>query len=200
MGCDIHMYTEAKMSVNGNPTWVCVDSWKLNRYYGEAGEPQYEVRPVYRARDYSLFTLLAGVRSSGDNPVLSDRRGLPRDASDAINDASDRWGGDGHSHGWATLKELVDFNAEHKFVSYTGMVSPEQAKLLDEEGVAPDSWCGATSDRTYVQRSFKHEQRCLERLIEVLTERAKDEFWVFVDAALTDEQMENFRIVFWFDN
>ena len=43
MGCDIHLYTERKRSVNGKTQWINVDYWKKNPYYGDDEyEREYE--------------------------------------------------------------------------------------------------------------------------------------------------------------
>lgn len=201
MGCDIHMHVEAKDSYTIEGKWRCIDLWKLNPYYGEdEWEREYVIEPIYRTRNYVLFTALAGVRSTGDNPCISNNRGLPEDVTDAVRAESDRWNGDGHSHGWATLKELVEASKQPYKVEHVGMVSPEQALELDTKGIAPDSWCAWTSDKSHVQRTFTHTYEPFDELIKLLVERAKKEFWVFGERELTDEQMENIRIVFWFDN
>ena len=62
----------------------------------------------YGGRCYRLFGLLAGVRDSSIDMIVPDRYGyLPDDVSVEIEDLSDEWGVDGHSHNYLTLKELM---------------------------------------------------------------------------------------------
>ena len=62
----------------------------------------------YGGRCYRLFGLLAGVRDSSIDMIVPDRYGyLPDDVSVEIEDLSDEWGVDGHSHNYLTLRELM---------------------------------------------------------------------------------------------
>jgi hypothetical protein len=122
MGCDIHVYTE---KLNSNNHWVNVDHWQLDEYYTEYSHSEdddpygpnthrWSLCPVYRGRDYELFSTLAGVRKGfGAGPQFSEPRGLPDDVSDMVRSESDRWDGDGHSHSYATLWELVQWKSQH---------------------------------------------------------------------------------------
>lgn len=63
----------------------------------------------YGGRCYRLFGLLAGVRDTSIDMVVPDRYGyLPDDVSVEIEDLSDEWGIDAHSHNYLTLRELMD--------------------------------------------------------------------------------------------
>ena len=62
----------------------------------------------YGGRCYRLFGLLAGVRDTSIDMIVPDRHDhLPDDVSVEIEDLSDEWGTDGHSHNYLTLKELM---------------------------------------------------------------------------------------------
>ena len=180
MGCDIHMFTEALRSVNDKPTWVNVDNWRVNPYYKEGnedGERPYDVQELHGRRNYTLFTVLAGVRSDDDdNKPVADPRGFPEDASPQTTAEYKRWEGDGHTHSWLTLQELIDHQAKNPTITYTGMLTPEQAKELDENGTEPEYWCGWTSNQDAVQRTWTVENNTLVPLIEKLKERMRDEF------------------------
>jgi hypothetical protein len=109
MGCDIHIYTEAKYIVNGVTKWHNIDNWRLNRYYGtDDNESEYNISPVYWGRNYELFAVLANVRGYYSDDVYT--KGLPDDVSDVVKNESDRLGVDGHSHSWYTLKELYEYH------------------------------------------------------------------------------------------
>lgn len=80
MGCDIHCFTEVKLS----DQWVFVHKTKIDR-------------------DYRLFGVLAGVRHSGQ---CFPRKGKPKDVSVLVQHKMDYWGGDSHSHSWVSIQEL----------------------------------------------------------------------------------------------
>jgi hypothetical protein len=118
MGCDIHFYVQKQM----NCVWVSADRWEPNKYADDEGEPKlaipYEKR-FYSGRNYDLFGILADVRNgrgfagldTGDGFVpIDDPRGLPVDVSEPVKADSDRWDGDGHSHSWFTVAELLAYD------------------------------------------------------------------------------------------
>jgi hypothetical protein len=92
MGCDIHAYVEVKR----NGRWNCE---------GDA----------FDCRNYGLFGFLAGVRNYSMVPVLAAPRGLPADVGDVVHQKSKRWGDDGHTHSWLSLRELADFDYAQQF-------------------------------------------------------------------------------------
>ena len=95
MGCDIHIFLERKNSKN---QWVDSMVYKNDPYVG--------FRPLsHYARSYTLFATLAGVR--GDDPIEYPK-GIPEDCSLEYKKLCDVWEGDGHSHSYFTLRELLD--------------------------------------------------------------------------------------------
>ena len=63
----------------------------------------------YSGRCYRLFGALAGVRDTSVDMVVPGRwDALPDDVSVEIEDLSDEWGMDGHSHNYLTLRELMN--------------------------------------------------------------------------------------------
>lgn len=152
MGCDIHLHVEVR-DQSGN--------WS-----------ELEGAPSYRGRNYELFAMLADVRNYGETPgeiseadwlasadhgmLHSDRidpidepRGLPDDVSAAVQQSSDEWGIDGHSHSWFTVEELLSVDWATRMITYRGYVSPEQfyrfKRFNGSIGTTPESWCGYTS-------------------------------------------------------
>lgn len=198
MGCGIHLFTERKRTINNVEKWVCIDHFKLNPYYGEGEESQFEFVNIYGDRNYKLFATLADVRNYDNNPVISAPRHLPDDCSDIIKKESDSWGSDGHSHSYLTLKELKDFREENKITKYSGMMTPENAQLVDA-GEMPNSWCKSTNQQHYVYREWTYESDVLKTLIEAIEKRKREEFWIYNDEERPDLD-DSIRIVFWFDN
>jgi hypothetical protein len=201
MGCDIHLFTEIKKSINSQDKWVNADNWRYNPYYQEGndeGERMLNIDSLYSGRNYELFGILAGVRDH-NNDSIDDPRGLPEDVSEVTKKESDRWDGDGHSHSWLTLKELREYQGLHPVVKREGFISPEDAELLDEGIETPDTWCGSTSNTTWVKREWEEGYDVLKPIIDEMDKRVRDEFWVWGDEP-KPELDEKIRIVFWFDN
>lgn len=84
MGCDIHLNQEIK--VRGK--WL---------HYSR---PSVE-------RDYTLFALMGNVRNHDNLPSLSNKRGVPPDATDMTKLDAEFWGVDGHSHSWLNREEIL---------------------------------------------------------------------------------------------
>ena len=98
MGCDIHVYREAK--INGK--YESLDTWVDGDGLGYLDIP-YE-HDNFQGRDYGLFTLLATVRGCSEYSL--DPKGIPEDCCDEVRAVIDGWGVDGHSHSYLTLTEL----------------------------------------------------------------------------------------------
>jgi hypothetical protein len=201
MGCDIHMYVEYKKSVNNNLVWVNGDYFKPNPYFkANEDENQFSRMELHGYRNYELFSTLAGVRDYTNKIVpVAEPRGLPEDCTEYVNSEFERWNSDGHTHSWLTLKELKAYQSGKPILYSTGLVTPEDALKLDQDGTLPESWCQGTSNQTYVRREWSEENKSLIPLIEKLQARAKELMhyeWEEYDI----ENDENVRIVFWFDN
>ena len=124
MGCDIHLFCEKKIDgkwealKDSNEAEIknCKDralsdpsNAALWEEYAENYKNDYNF--IYSQRNYNVFAMLANVRNYGYAHVAIDTpRGLPHDASDLIKTESQKWGVDGHSHSYLTVKELLDYN------------------------------------------------------------------------------------------
>lgn len=153
MGCDIHWYVErfttdpenettptSKVNKRENrvnellgetsePRWISADTWE-SEDYGD-GNIHWSNYPssLYSGRNYSLFEKLAGVRSYDTGNAICDPKGIPEDASDAYIYVTEQWEGDGHSHSYFTLTELL----EHDWSLYSEFRETlERMKDLDE--------------------------------------------------------------------
>ncbi len=187
MGCDIHIYTEVKKTINNQNKWVSSDYFKMNNY---KYEDKFSVVEIFKYRNYSLFSVLANVRNYDNNKFISEPKGYPDDCCEFINGKFSYWGEDGHSHSYFTLKELLDFQKENEKIKHSGMMSLENAKLVDS-GLMPNSWCKATNIESYVFREWSYKNEALDKLINSLKQR-KEDFYINND--------EDIRIVFWFDS
>lgn len=153
MGCDIHLYHEIKRAGK----WLAGDTWveEVDGDYIHFDSP-YESR-LYTDRNYAVFSMLADVRNgygfagsdTGDALVpMFEPRGVPDDACRQYRRKCDDYGVDGHSHSWATLQELLDYDWTQVAIC-RGVVSAEVYKQWDRwgraNGRAPSSYCGALS-------------------------------------------------------
>jgi hypothetical protein len=146
MGCDIHLHVEKKVDGQWN-RWERTEvvTWPsgyrtAENYYG------------YSGRNYDLFGMLADVRNgrgfagcdTGDGfKPISMPKGFPEDASYEVEKDKDCWEGDGHSHSYLTLSELLAYDWEQKTKS-RGIISEEQYQKFDREK-GPETYSGGIS-------------------------------------------------------
>lgn len=129
MGCDIHLYVEKKI----NGVWTSQDKWHT---YSRAGwnyaTIEYADR-FYSERNYDLFAILANVRNGygfaftktgGGLTPIALPKGVPSDVSLEVLRDIEEWSGDGHSHSYFTLKELLEYDWT-KVTNKEGYVSLE---------------------------------------------------------------------------
>jgi hypothetical protein len=229
MGCDIHMFAEKKV----NDKWEKIGKVFPNPYYrpneeSKIEEDGYEWNPKftdtpYRGRNYDLFAILADVRNgygfagipTGEGFVpISEPKGLPNNVSKEIEDESDGWGGDGHSHSWFTLKEIKDYDWNQTTKSY-GVISLDQYKEFKKTGIPPESYSSMISgpnikvvsaeEMDKIVEENSHEQGIQYHVHVVWGTTYKDSVGsFFFEKTLKhlEEQGsdDNVRIVFWFDN
>lgn len=102
MGCDIHMYVEYETKVDGKDVWVNGDNWRrVDPYQSD----KYEVCHIFTRRSYTIFGLLAGVRSKDVYPI-STPKGLPKDISKDTLREFEYGEINYHTPSYLTLKEL----------------------------------------------------------------------------------------------
>lgn len=199
MGCDIHTHIECRRNWVQNPTWIDADHYKRNEYFGlDECEKEFDVIEVFGNRNYSLFSLLADVRNYGNTVPISEPRGLPEDCNEHIVKDFEDWGCDAHSESYFTLKELIDFQSTNPVQKYSGYISPQSAKQLDEDGILPREWCQGTTDRTWIKRTWSEKSEELLPLIDALKERGREFF--HCSEADVSKYADDIRFVFWFDN
>lgn len=194
MGCDIHIYTEVKRK----DTWNHADYFRRNRYYNEGNlsEPEFVVSSIYDGRNYRLFAVLANVRNYDNlNMAISPPKGLPENVCPYIKKKSDYWEGDGHSHSYFNLKELKDYQSNNNTVKENGLLTKVQVEELGQ-GILPNFWCRGSSDEDNMfWKEWTREVDVLGPLIKNMKEILEEEFYTY-----KEENDEDIRIVFWFDN
>ncbi len=149
MGCDIHFYVERRV----DDKWLTADIWK------PANKAEYHSVPYvdydshfYDGRNYDLFAILANVRNGngfagiktgeGFNPI-SEPRGVPEDACQEYKGAVEDYGGDGHSHSYLTVAEILSYDWTQT-TTKQGWVTPAQYARFKVNG-SPESWSGGVS-------------------------------------------------------
>jgi len=150
MGCDIHLSVERKNPTTGNWDFVSPeglapqDDWDRKRgFWDWCG-----------GRNYGLFSILANVRNGfgfagvdtgdGYNPIANPK-GIPEDASPEYLAQVKRWEGDGHSHSFFTVRELLDYDW-NQTTRRRGLIDPlEFAFMLQRDVCKPFSWCGGSN-------------------------------------------------------
>lgn len=158
VGCDIHFFVERR---NGDGTWHTADAWEPDEYEPNRIRVPYE-KSFCHDRSYSLFSILANVRNgygfagvdTGDGFLpIAEPRGMPNDASPEVAAEAESWDGDGHSHSYFTVAELLAFD-------WTQMTTRRGVLDLAEYvqwnrwrrkyGEQPESWCGDITGRSIV--------------------------------------------------
>lgn len=133
MGCDIHLYVEAKI----DGIWKSVDNWETDKV-GDQYIP-YEKR-FYTGRNYNFFSILADVRNDSDFVPISQPKGLPEDISPEVKYQSNIWDGDGHSHSYLTIQEILSYNWTQT-VNLKGFVSALSYFETMRLKSPPDAYC-----------------------------------------------------------
>lgn len=172
----------------------------------------------FKRRNYDVFAMLANVRNgrgfagcdTGDGFVpISEPRGLPDDVTPEVRAESDKWGGDGHSHSWLTLAELLAYDW-NQTTRHRGWVDADEYKAFKEDG-RPKSWCGGVSGSAVRHVSHQEmEQRIADGgAAHCYTLVEWEESYAVSAAAFLEKTIpalrelgapEDVRLVFWFDN
>ena len=131
MGCDIHTNVEVRQADG---------SWKIHE------------GSFIDNRNYDLFAILANVRNgfgfagvttgAGFVP-MAEPRGVPEDASPEYRAEAEQWDGDGHSHSYFTVAEMLAYDWTQT-TKKTGLVSPTEFMHWKKDG-EPNGWCGDVS-------------------------------------------------------
>ena len=173
MGTDIHFYVEHR--VNGS--WKNIYKREECRYSPNYTSPKY-TRNYYGfdGRNYFLFGILAGVR--GDATPIDAPRGLPKDVTQYVQKESDRYGTDGHSRSWFSLKELLAYNwaKEYENNDYRDLNALQRLK------------------RRLRQRKKEGDEITYGDMV--------GDFYdvTLMRLTLLENDPENVRVVFWFDS
>lgn len=89
---------------------------------------------IYEGRNYNLFAILADVRNYYNIKPIIDPRGIPEDICKEINNEYESWSGDSHSCSYYTFKELLDFDWKNNYVENEGFVDEKTYKNFKQTG------------------------------------------------------------------
>lgn len=163
MGCDIHMFVERREG----GAWVTADKWhpdpenpgRMSIYKWGEGLARL-AGPIYSDRNYDLFAILANVRNgrgfagcdTGDGFVpIAKPRGVPEDACSEYQAAVEDWAGDGHSHSYFTVAELLAYDWTQT-TKHRGWVSEKEYIYYRLTG-KPKIWSGGVDGPSIVHLS-----------------------------------------------
>lgn len=141
---------------------------------------------LYDNRNYDVFAILADVRNgrgfagvkTGEGFVpISEPKGLPSNVSEEVKKESDYWEGDGHSHSYLTLQDLLTYDWHGQKTKKAGMVT----KI------------------SYYETACDFVDEVIPALKKLVHNSKKDSSFPYLEK-LTEEQTKDIRIVFWFDN
>lgn len=203
MGCDIHVYMEERVRTSEYPQgiWMSTDKWSLRRGYfsnPEDGRPRMEVSfedLIYTARNYLLFSILAGVRNHYSITPISAPKGFPEDASEEVKAVYAYDKRDAHSASYFTLEELMAYDWDTVFEREYIVKNELDALTQFGEKVVrmEDSPEGLTAIVETPVR--KH----VESFLEVI-EKMKKNLYINKDFPEYNVEPKDIRMVFWFDN
>ena len=163
MGCDIHFFVEKwsnetitegpidtsdrrddiisdTLDIEKEYRWVSVDKWvkdeDIDGHWTNYDWKNRKDMAFYSGRNYDLFAKLADVRNWNNSITpLAEPKGVPDDASYAYNINASEMNGDGHSHSYFTLDELLDSGVDWNEFNFTdtiekmGKVDPDPSNV-----------------------------------------------------------------------
>lgn len=171
---------------------------------------------LYNGRNYSLFSILADVRNDYEIIPIDYPRGLPDNLSNELAVEKEIWEGDGHSYSYFTFKEILDYDWENQYLEKEAYVTEEVYKQFKNNG-DPYPCCGGVGggnveivlnkemnriinnkypwekDKVFYTSIKWHEKYC----------NIAEEFLKNINKYINENDirdLNNYRIVFWFDN
>lgn len=214
MGCDIHLCAEKKI----NNKWETVG---IEIYQGR----NYDLFSIL-AGVRNGYGFAGTPTGSGFEPI-DVPRGTPSDVSDDVKGELINWEGDGHSYSYFTLKEIKEASWDKTSIHF-GIFSAKQYYLY-LKNKAPVEWSSGVFGQgiNYISNEqmedyLKNKAPLIIKLFknnlelrynfnrnlitkvewkETYREAAGNEWWNIIEnLEKIDNNLENIRLVFWFDN
>ena len=198
MGCDIHIYVEAKKIKFPKTvaTWHNIDNWHVDDSYSpvsaimEGQNIYFDVDYICDTRDYQLFSILAGIRDEGIVAPISPQKGLPADVSMIVKAMEATFEGFAHSHSYFTLQELKE-SIYFKQTTIKAWIHKEDVQLI-KNGKADHLYYHNFEVDDYVYSEWIDNPNLSFLSIVEILEKKKIEQRIIDDSDI--------RIVFWFDS
>ena len=175
MGCDIHSYAEVRNKKTGKWEQVfdftTLSDFDKDWYKCEKGDHPFD------CRSYGTFAFLAGVRNYSHITPIVEPRGIPVDVSDTVKDEYLYWYDDAHTPSHIYLRELVEFDYSQEFWN---------RRVTKQTG--PNSWSGAA-----LAEEGEGEVLAIEDFLSPM-------FFKHIEDLKALGDLDDVRVVFWFDN
>lgn len=175
MGCDIHSFAEKRNKETGKWEKVTnvftLDDFDKKYYNKEKGDCPFP------NRSYSIFAFLADVRNYDRCTPIKQPAGFPKDASREVKREYKKWEGDAHSASYLTARELSEFDYDQTFWN---------RRITRQE--APNYFNGA---------ALAEEG---EGVVLTYRENLGAFFFTHLEELKSIGELDDVRIVFWFDN
>lgn len=200
MGCDIHIHTEKRVPKNdGTFIWVNTDNFTHSETKQES---EFLFNPIYRGRDYKLFSILAGVRGISANQI-DVRRGLPPDVSDFTKKQMTEYD---HSPSYFTMKELLNYKKRmNKRKTYIWIKQSEWEFYHDviDEIDLDDVYFEDPHIVGYVKKKWSPLYKGFNDFLKLVKRKMIADLNpdnLISKKVLFKDYSDNYRIVFWFDS
>jgi hypothetical protein len=175
MGCDIHSYAEVRNKETGKWeqafNFTTLSDFDKKYLNREKGDSPFDWR------GYGMYGFLADVRNYSHIDPIVEPRGIPDDVSETIMSEYDYWYHDAHTPSHIYLRELVEFDYTQKFWN---------RRIRKQTG--PNSWTG---------RGLADEG---EGEVLPIDEFLSEMFFQHIEDLKTLGDLDDVRVVFWFDN
>ncbi len=175
MGCDIHSYAEVRNKETGKWeqafNFTTLSEFDKEHLNREKGDSPFDWR------GYGMYGFLADVRNYSYIDPIVEPRGIPDDVSETIMSEYDYWYHDAHTPSHIYLRELVEFDYTQKFWN---------RRIRKQTG--PNSWTG---------RGLADEG---EGEVLPINEFLSEMFFQHIEDLKTLGDLDDVRVVFWFDN
>ena len=170
MGCDIHSYAEVRNKETGK--WEQVfDFTTLDDFDKEYLKCEKGDHP-FDWRGYGMYGFLAGVRNYSYIDPIVEPRGIPPDVSDTVRQECLYWYDDLHTPSHIYLRELAEFDYAQEFWNRR-VTKGSNGATLDEEG---------------------------EGEVLSIDDFLPEMFFQHIEDLKTLGDLDDVRVVFWFDN
>lgn len=168
MGCDIHGFVEVKIKGKWHAT-----------------------KQIPTVQSYDIFAILAGVRNHLNAVPISEPRGIPEDASEAVKQDAQDWEGEGHNHSWLSSEDFEKYDWNQQF-------HDDRISVIDKKTGKELYKAVYTREQDYTNP--KHVIKHLVRTPKEILNGSQEWKDLIEELKLGDSQFEDARIVFWFDN